>query len=68
MNWISVKDRLPDEDQEVFVYSSLGIIEKCKMSNSDWFYTNCPMCSDLWDDDETITHWMPLPEKPKDAE
>lgn len=52
--WISVKDRLPEDDSPVIYWSEilgdLGI--SCK---SD-FYSDC------------TTHWMPLPEAPKEDE
>ena len=70
--WISVKDRLPETNRWVLVnwvcewhnksYESLRIAKLEK--NGEW----------LTDDseypylmaDEKITHWMPLPEEPKE--
>lgn len=61
--WISVKDRFPENkilpvlvtnviDMYVVVYSDKEI--------NDWQYSSCCGCSC-----SGITHWMPLPEPPK---
>lgn len=58
MSWISVKDRLPEKNQEVLVYrESDGII----ISYLSWMLDNDPIWSDEVSD---YTHWMPLPEVP----
>lgn len=52
MNWISVKDRLPeDEETHVLVYRENGWIE---IWPRRYFHTF------------RVTHWMPLPEPPKE--
>ncbi|MGB4820495.1 MAG: DUF551 domain-containing protein [Saprospiraceae bacterium] len=61
MEWISVKDRLPEINTFnlvtygaipfVAVYKGLGV----------WIDHDL----ELWEPDE-VTHWMPLPEPPKD--
>lgn len=63
--WISVKDRLPETDGEYIVYITSDDGEKCvtcdhwvKSSHERWF---------LFDDaGAVVTHWMPLPEPPKE--
>ncbi len=64
--WISVKDRLPEKEQEVLCYCGEFIGDLIKV------YTY--MGNDKWEDDygyfgsakeEGISHWMPLPEPPK---
>ena len=56
MEWISVKDRLPNQDDSVLCYSN--------------GYCDVVIYHDgLWDADrngyrENVTHWMPLPPKP----
>ena len=73
MEWISVKDRLPDLDAEVLVYvngnsfnngpySDIGISYLTKYYGDryegwDW---SCTMSNQ-----EVVTHWMLLPEPPK---
>lgn len=63
--WISVKDRLPNEGAYVLGLSDDGVIE-CRVTNgvlkSVWFSSHgCGCCAE----DDVITHWMPLPEPPK---
>lgn len=53
--WISVKERLPDNALEVIAISN---------GKSTAFLHKLAYCR--WIIDETITHWMPLPELPKE--
>ena len=66
MNWIDIKDALPEIGQEVLVYRG-----NCR-GNLMNVYTY--LGDDMWEDDygywqhadgEGITHWMPLPEPPR---
>lgn len=65
--WISIKDKLPEPGQEVFLYDkdsvthyAVGWLRKKKRyCESGWFVT------DGYVTDESITHWMPI-EKPID--
>jgi len=67
MEWISVKDRLPEDDQCVLMfekgqdclptigwYEERGCIAGFYVSSS---FTNIRM---------HVTHWMPLPQEPKE--
>ena len=71
MDWISVKDRLPElkdrspnknlSSDPVLVFSgsiSVGVRWKC--GDREYFLSN-----EEWERNE-ITHWMTLPEPPKD--
>ena len=67
-NWIPVEERLPKFDEQVLVY---GLCPNgCRL-----FYVDC-LIQDIndngypkWDDDTIIpTHWMPLPQAPKEEE
>jgi len=70
--WISVKDRLPEEGEEVLIFGQylndipkiLGVRSRYK-GDQDWKYTwEGP---DEWVYRENdVTHWMPLPEPPKE--
>lgn len=55
--WISVKDRLPEEGKNVLCLDS-----------SDNYYSVGWIEDGLWEDGEFVgidfTHWMPLPEPP----
>ena len=57
--WISVKDRMPEEGVDVLVYGEICHnkkgIEVDFVKNGD--FVAC---------DEDVTHWMPLPEPPKE--
>lgn len=55
--WISVKDRLPDEDTRVLVYikGTYTFFDTDRILYGKWVRWNA-----------SVTHWMPLPEPPKD--
>ena len=63
MEWISVKDKLPNQNELVLCYSSSeGVISDSlysKIGSEIWFNGN----KESYRND--ITHWMPLPEPPK---
>ena len=55
--WVSVKDRFPEENTTVIVATDNGIVFQCLYAYDGW---------DLWDDnDVNITHWQPMPQPPK---
>jgi hypothetical protein len=62
--WISVKERLPEEDVEVISWPNW----ESNPSVSSAFYI--PQWSEKWRCAEymtrTVTHWQPLPEPPND--
>lgn len=61
--WISVKERLPDEGIDVLMRfeqnMAVGFRLECDWCayTDDGYYTDC---------DSKPTHWMPLPEPPKE--
>lgn len=63
-HWISVKDRPPEDHVAVFVFDSVcRNIYKAWMSHDlgEWF------SEEYLPDFLNITHWMPLPEPPKET-
>ena len=56
--WISVKDRLPDDDEIVIICTDENFIYAGELIGDTWFLDN-----DSWT--ATVTHWMPLPQPPK---
>ena len=64
MNWISVKDRLPDVGKEVLTYGSDGI------KADSYAFQSTISDKPVFEGDHNeynygVTHWMPLPEPPK---
>ena len=62
-HWISVKERLPEENKNYLVYGvflPLGVkaMDMNRFDGTKW----------LTSADVEITHWMPLPEPPKEVE
>lgn len=72
MRWIKVEDKFPKEYEEVIVCAKFGNEFKvycCETYISSW-YENKKVDPKLLDSNcypmADITHWMPLPEPPKD--
>ena len=73
--WISVKDRLPDEDElrvlvvangrinDVILQGAYELAEY--LGNGVWILDNTLIAETQ---DFEVTHWMPLPEPPKGEE
>lgn len=61
-NWISVKDRLPEDDKDVLVYNSRS--KEIIMAS---YNSNCEEWDNLYDylPINEITYWQPLPELPE---
>jgi hypothetical protein len=68
--WISVKDKSPEINQRVLLATNekRSIVTGHRLSpagkNEPWFHTDLG----LWCGTETVTHWQPLPEPPKEEE
>lgn len=56
--WISVRDRLPDTYKRVITYDKYSGVKE------NWLLKEKP-CVD-WSQGFHVTHWMPLPEPPKE--
>ncbi len=68
--WISVKDRLPEENTRVLICTQWGDVWMAS------YYSECRIAQAYWDVETLrgggidfkateVTHWMPLPEPPK---
>ena len=68
--WISVKDRLPEDTRFVLVCNDDKKIMVAQYidETAQWQYPYIAYDVDVWDDDEQgpIMWWMPLPEAPKE--
>jgi hypothetical protein len=62
MEWISVKDRLPENEENVIAYSTASNIENCRVEIA---FFNEIWCGAPTYFLEHITHWQPLPSPPK---
>ncbi|EHE4201152.1 TPA: DUF551 domain-containing protein [Escherichia coli] len=64
--WISCSERMPEETGDIIVVSDGIVMSGISYSRRDGFY----IAALEYDDDEPIdgvTHWMPLPEPPKEV-
>ena len=65
MEWISVKDRLPEDVETYLVYgrNGYGIVfsDYDYYGDGEWL-----TCDDLTNITRFATHWMPLPMPPKE--
>lgn len=73
MDWISVKDRLPEQFEPVMVYAkstsvqggAITFVGACK--NGFWFIQNSEAALGYPNLQYEVTHWMPLPQQPKEG-
>ena len=69
MKWISVKDRLPLNEEWVLCCDNAHQNTNYKFFvarlSSDRKYWEGPSDFDIYKPLENVTHWMPLPEPPK---
>lgn len=69
--WISVKDRLPEDNRFVLVCNDDGHMMVAQYIGEghiwEWQYKYTNYDVDVWDDQEQgpVCWWMPLPEPPK---
>ncbi len=66
--WISVKDRIPKRDELVLVYGEDGVFRAYTDAHDKFPSWQCSPIGSYAGDGCVfgITHWMPLPEPPKD--
>lgn len=58
--WVSVKDRLPDTDRDVLVYTDTRDMFRCwyKPAEKHWVREGIALVED-------VTHWRELPDPPR---
>lgn len=71
VKWNSVKDKLPKDNQVVLTYSEFGVVNTCIFCTSTINNESIYILFPIQDENslirlERITHWMPLPDAPKD--
>lgn len=66
MDWIKCENRLPTEEKFVLTFSELGIrtLAIFTIRNEKYWIEANGFSLDL--DTLNVTHWMPLPEPPKE--
>jgi len=69
MEWIKVEDRLPEKEGTYLVcakeYEKATVAEYNMIGGKKWIALQNVGTYDDWDYDCIVTHWMPLPENPK---
>ncbi len=67
MEWISVKDRLPEQLISCLVFIENQNFIAHGTLERDFTWTACYTGDEIkeWDNNKGVTHWMPLPEPPK---
>ena len=64
--WISVKDRLPEEEERVLIYTKTNITKYGTYTKRYGAYRKEGfICQDGFMWLNTASHWMPLPQPPK---
>ena len=65
MKWISVKKRMPSDEERVLILDSdqRVLVGRYLINMAQWIDDTC--CYWYFD---TATHWMPLPQSPKEQE
>lgn len=66
--WIPVKERLPNPKDLVLVCNEFGGVHYGYFESNKQWYTANNWLYDAWTVMSNVTHWMPLPEPPKDGE
>lgn len=71
MKWISVNERLPENNQPVLCFDNERKMFFCIYDNQEFYYLNQVVDVNIIEPntrEKYITHWMPLPPKPDDSQ
>lgn len=75
MEWIRISDRLPDKDCKILLFDGVEVFAGTfstglRKDGSRYSYFGIQGCDGVcygnFERGEIITHWMPLPEPPKE--
>lgn len=66
--WISVKDRLPEIGKSVLIYYPKWDGDEIQVAKLEGDEMMFDICGEFNIGTGAITHWMPLPEPPKDGD
>lgn len=64
VKWISCKERMPEDNDRVLILAKNESVYIAKHRVFGHFVVSF----EYWLDDTEVTHWMPLPEPPKDGD
>jgi hypothetical protein len=64
--WAKCEERVPDMDVRVIVVCN-GAVDTATRTVRVWHLEEADIWVDVSDNDEGVTHWMPLPEGPEDS-
>ena len=72
MKWISVKERLPEKEGSYIVRTKTGAVTTARFYDERTFSETHYLPKEYtrkaaWSRNRDVTHWMPLPEPPKEA-
>jgi hypothetical protein len=65
--WISVQERLPEEGEDVLIYTGFAGVDHAWRDGPDFVLYRSDSYNEALVFNEQVTHWMPLPEPPKDS-
>ena len=66
--WVSVSERLPDEDGFYLCVVQTGAIDKIKSINKVGFENRATGGYFRLGDWQSVTHWMPIPQPPSEVQ
>lgn len=66
MNWIKCSDKLPPKKGKYIIYRDIKYVTTSWFNDEKKFEYESGCCDTYEYNDNEVTHWMPLPEPPKD--